>query len=391
MKLKLGLLLALLTLLGVVSAPVVTHAASNMRSGTVATVAKDETVDASAYLAGSTVTMAGTVHGDLFCAGQNVDITGTVEGDVFCAGQTLHVSGTVLGSVHVAGQTVTLSGPVGHSLTAFGQSVTVESDAVVNLDATIFGSALQLDGKVTRDAVLGGQDVTLMAAIGRNVTATSEHLTLASGDKIGGNLEYTSRNQVQVDNGAAIAGSTTRHEPAMHQRADRSWAAGLGVLYWFGAALFFGLILLGLAPRTFVNIQRLQLWQSGWSLLAGLITLVMVPIIAVLLMVTVIGVPVGFALLLLWLVALFASYVYSAYTIGAWVAEQAKWKLLWARALALLLGTVILALLMLIPVAGGLFGLLALVWGMGGITLAFGAYIREGNRPASTKVAAKRA
>jgi cytoskeletal protein CcmA (bactofilin family) len=380
-KYRLMAVAAILALVGLVAAPVAAHAAeaTNFRSGTTATVAKDEVVDATAYLAGSTVSVAGTVKGDLYCAGQNVDITGTVEGDVICAGQTVNISGNVLGNVRVAGQTVSVAGPVARSLTAFGQTVTLTGNAVVNNDVTIYGSSLQLGGKVGRDATIGGQTVTVAGTVGRTVTAQVEHLTLSTGAHVGGGLDYTSNNQVEVAQGAMVTGQTQRHDPPKHQEekqqnsfAMRFW----GVSFWFGTMLVMGLVLLGFAPRTYKTAANLMVKQGGWALLAGIVTLIMGPVVAVLAMATIIGIPVGIAFVLLWVVALMASFVYSGYTLGEWVATQASWKLKWPNASALALGLVLLSLLMLVPVVGGLFGFLALVWGLGGITLTFGRYLR---------------
>ena len=388
-RFRLMAVMAIMALVGLSAVPIVAHAQTNFRTGTSASVAKDEAVDATAYLAGATVTVAGDVRGDLYCAGQNVDITGTVEGDVICAGQTINISGNVLGNVRVAGQTVTLSGPVARSVTAFGQSLTLTGNAVVNGDVTAFASSLELGGKVGRDATLGGQNVTIDGTIGRNTTATDMLLTLGSAAHLGGTLDYTSKNDVQMTTGAVVAGPTQHHLPPAHeQRAQNGFVARFwGVAYWFGAFLLFGLVLLGFAPRRYRMTSEVMVKQGGWALLAGIVSLVMVPIIAVILMVTVIGIPLGITLIMLWLISMMASFVYSAYTIGEFIAVQASWKLKWPNAIALLLGLVILALLMLIPVVGGLCGFLALVWGLGGIVLLCGKRLksRDGGTPARAK------
>ncbi len=370
--------LALATLVTLLAAPLTAHAVGNMRSGTTASVAPGETVDSSVYLAGATVTVAGTVKGDLYCAGQNVDVTGTVEGDVICAGQTVNVSGTVLGNVRVAGQTVAVSGPVARNVSAFGQNVTFTGNTVVNGDVTAMGTMVQVGGKIGRDAVVNGQNVTLAGTIGRNVVSNVEHLAISNGAHIGGSVDYTSRNQIEGTTTGAIVGKTQRHDPPKHEeKRQETWATRVaGIAYWFAATLLFGLFLLGLAPRSYRSTAPLMVKQVGWALLAGLAALIMTPIIAVLLMVTIIGIPVGIALFLIWGVGLVASFAYSGYTLGEWTALQMKWRLKWPRFISLVVGLLILSILMLIPVVGGLFGFLALVWGLGGLSLAFGRYLR---------------
>lgn len=382
---------AVLAIVGLVAAPLAAHTPGNIRSGNTAGVSKDEVVEASVYLAGTTVTVAGTVKGDLYCAGQNIDITGSVEGDVLCAGQTVSVSGNVLGDVRVAGQTVTLAGPIARSLTAFGQTVTQTGSTVVGMDATVFGSSLQLGGKVNRDMTVGGQTITLAGQVGRNVTAMVDQLSLASSARVGGDMEYTSRNQIDKAAGAAVSGNTARHDPpaesskTRNEWADRFW----GVAFWFGSWVVLGLLLLGLMPRSYRVASDAMIRQGGWALLAGVAALIMTPIVAVLLMVTVLGIPAGAALLLLWIVAMMAACAYSGYALGQWLINQTGWKVRWPQVSALVLGLFTLALLMLVPVVGGLFSFLALVWGLGGIVLAAGKYYQTRGTQATAPKKAK--
>lgn len=388
-KYKLLVAAALAVMVGALALPLAAHAGSNIRSGTTASVGKDEVIDATVYLAGSTVTVAGDVQGDLYCAGQTVNITGTVEGDVICAGQSVTVSGKVLGNVRVAGQTVTITSPIARSLTAFGQTVTVDNGSVVNADATVFGNVVQLNGRVNRDATVGGQAVTIDGTIGRNTTAVDTELTLTRSARLGGTLEYTSRNEVKRDGGAVVGGKVQRHEPQTHDQrvrngfVDRFW----GIMYWFAAFLVFGLAVLAFAPRTYKKTSTLMMKQGGWALLAGVVTLVMAPIVSIMLIVTLIGLPVGVALFMLWIIALVAAYVYSSYTVGQWVAAQASWNLKWPVFSSLVLGLVILALIMMVPIVGSLFAFLALVWGLGGIVLLSGQYIRHRSEEGTAKKA----
>jgi len=377
MKYKLMGLAALLVMVAAAVVPLSAHAASNMRGGQSVTIGKSDVVDASAYLAGNTVTVEGEVQGDLYCAGQNITITGRVDGDVICAGQTVRISGTVVGNVRVAGQAVTIDGSVGRGLTAFGQSVTQTNHSVVNNDATIFGSALELSGKIGRDATVGGQTVSLTGTVGRNLTSNNEQLTLSSGAVVGGSIDYTSKNSATVNQGAKVGGKTNRHEPPKHEeRAKNTYAEQLGMaLYWFGATLVFGLVLLAFVPRTYAATSKTMLTQGGWALLAGLAALVATPIVVVVLMMTVIALPLAIVLFFAWLSSLLVAYVYAAYSLGAWIADQAKWQLKWPQVTWLLVGMIVLWLGMLIPVVGGLLGFVALVWGLGGITLACGSHM----------------
>lgn len=384
MRRKLLAFAGLLSLFGVLLAPMAVHASNNARGGEVVEVAQTETINTTAYLAGTNITVAGRIQGDLYCAGQSIIISGIVEGDVFCAGQTVSISGNVMGSVHAAGMTITLSGPVGRSLSAFAQNVSLMDSSSVNSDATIFASSIQLGGKIGRDITMGGQSINVSGTIGRNVTAEVGQLTLASGSRIGGNLDYTSNALATVNSGAKVAGTTQRHEPPLNEKQAAAmqptnlWIATFwGVFYWFCSILVLGLVLAGLAPRSFQTTGTIMIKQGGWALLAGLAALIMTPVVAVMLMITFVGVPLAVVMMLLWVVGLFVSFAYSGYSLGAWLVERTMWKPRWPRALALLIGLVMLSVLMLIPVIGGIFGFLTLIWGLGGVVLMLNEYFKK--------------
>lgn len=387
-KYKLLAIGAVLALVGLLTLPLAATAASNMRSGTIASVGKDEVLESSVYLAGTTVTVAGTVRGDVYCAGQNIDVTGTVEGDVICAGQSVNVSGTVEGDVRVAGQTVTVASTATRSLSAFGQSVTVTGNATVARDVTIFGTSVQLGGKVARDAVVGGQNVTLAGTVGRNVTAMTEQLALGSGARVGGDIEYTSYNQINKGAGAVVVGQTVRHDPPANQDTAPAsgWIAQFwGAVYWFGAWVVLGLLLLALVPRSFQNTSAVMTKQAGWTILAGFAALIMTPIVAVMLMVTLLGIPAGIVLLILWIIAMVVACAYSGYALGAWIVSRMGWNLKWPRVAALVVGLLVLALLMLVPILGGLISFAALIWGLGGLALAASHHARRSDNAVSSK------
>ena len=115
-----------------------------------------------------------------------------------------------------------------------------------------------------------------------------------------------------------------------------------------------------------------QTWRErlGWSLLWGFVTLVCVPLAAVLVAVTVIGIPVALLVLLAYGAALLAGYAVSGLALGQWVlgrwraadAERPAWRLGATAA-----GVLIVAFLGSLPYVGGLFALLAVCIGLGAL------------------------
>ncbi len=118
------------------------------------------------------------------------------------------------------------------------------------------------------------------------------------------------------------------------------------------------------------------------SAISGLLTWVLVPVLAVLAFITIIGIPIGVGLLLVVIPLLaVAGYMVAAYWLGLRVVAMAS--LRWGRYLALLTGLVILALVNLLPWFGGVITFFATLFGTG--SLVYTLYrSRRGEEPLMT-------
>jgi cytoskeletal protein CcmA (bactofilin family) len=345
----------LIFILGFVS---VGHA-QEFRRGNSATIASNEKVDSSAYLAGRSIDVAGEVNGDLFCAGQNITISGTIHGDVICAGQTITISGRVDGDARLAGQTIAINSTINNNLTVAGQDFSLNSTGKVGQDITGGVENMTINGDVGRDLVLGATNAVIHGTIGRNIKSQVNKLDLASGAKVGGDINYASNNQLSKAPSAAVSGSIHRTQPVEHKKHSGWFGIGFRI-YWFFAALLVALVLVLLFPSVFEGSARLTMASFGKTLLLGVAALLFTPVIFVLLMITVVGIPLGIILMLAWLMALILSGPFFAYLLGKeiWRAQKNP---IWI----MLVGAVILLLAYNIPFIGPIFMLAALFIGMG--------------------------
>lgn len=357
---SLGLVLAAPIMLWVVSAQ-----AQSFQSGDAVTVPASETVDSSLYSAGNNTDIAGTVNGDVFCVGQTVTISGTVNGDVICAAQTLEISGKVTGDVRLAGQTVSISGQVGLNATVFAQTFTTTATGDIGRDVAGGAQTANFNGKVGRDLTMGAENMTVNSMVGRNIDSVVTQLTLTDNADVGGNVAYTSQNDLNQASGAVIAGEVTKTVPEEPQKNN-------GAIGVFGIALF-SLLSLGIFAAMLLTSlvivlaipQRLQsssdLLVQNWprTLLVGFLAHLIVPIVFIALLVTLLGIPLAIGGGLLWLVVMFLTGPFSAYAVGRLILQKHSDNAIWY----MMLGAVILLVLYWIPfvnlfvlLAVGLFG-----------------------------------
>lgn len=332
--------------------------ASEFRSDQNATVAKDEILNDTLYVNGSSVAIAGTVNGDVYCAGQNVIISGTVNGDVICAAQSIRIGGTVNGDIRVAAQFVEVSGKVDSNATVAAQSFVLQDGGAINGDATITSGTTDISGTVGRDIVASVNQLTVAGQIGRNAQVEVENLTLGSTAKVGGSFRYVSDRQAQVTSGAAIQGGVQRQvNKGAEEDKGAAWVA-LG--YTLISLLAISMILVVLAPRLFQSVSEEGRLHLGRSVIAGLIGVVLFPVGIILLLFSIIGAPLAILFGVLWIMLLFLSGPVVAYHAGRLVLNRNGNAILY-----MLVGSLLLLVLYAVPILNAAVVVVVLVLGSG--------------------------
>lgn len=354
------------------------------------TVDEGQTVNSSIYSAGKNIDINGTINGDVFCAGQTVTIDATVHGDVICAGQDVTVSGKVDGNIRLAGQTVSVNANVARSATVAAMTFSLDADAKIGQDLTATGDTLNIKGFVGRDVVASGSSTTLNGIVGRNVKSEGNKLRLKDHAAIGGDLNYTSYNKVDRDKGSKVEGKVAQTKP---NKSDNR--GGIFNKYSLGFYLFIlfglGLITLALAfffPQFLRRSSNHIKNDFTKTLIVGLAASFLVPMISIGLVLTVVGIPLVFFILLAWLFGALLSGPIAAYYVGQMVLRGRNNPLAIAA-----LGTLILVTAYYLPIAGVLVLMLAYWLGFGALLLSIKPHVRppvedeskKAEKPAKTK------
>jgi len=237
---------------------------------------------------------------------------------------------------------------------------TVGSVVVINGDALIEGRVRNLVLVIRGDARVTGSvdgNVTMVdgdLALGR--TARVKDVSLVRGD-------------LTREAGSTVTGDVNRRGGI----AFRGAAALFSIFLWAGmtvAVLAAGLVFAAVGGRQLAGAARLMTTEIGYSLLSTLVLWVGTPILAVLLILTVIGIPLGLGLLVFLLPALwFLGYLVSGTRLGAALVGLAGRESGEHPYLAAALGLLALQIVALVPVLGGLVLFLAGVWGAGTLAL----------------------
>lgn len=360
------ILLSLLVVLGVAGTLAVSQAqtsAMGLFGGEKSNYIKSgEIVEGSAFLAGNDITVEGTIKGDLYCAGQTVVITGTVDGDIICAAQKLTVGGHAH-NLRLAGQDIRLSGEYTGSVSLVGQFVDAERTTRVAGDVAGVSQRANLAGDYGRDIALAAQQLVLTGNVSRDIQGEYEELRIAEGAMVGGRVTYISEKEAVVD--GAVTGGVDRTTPTVHNSVNKRDKAD-GIL--MGVAMLGGMIILSLLlalilPLKMRTVTGLNNREKLIAIAIGLATLFVAPIVLVIVMLTLVGIPLALTALIVWVAILALSWPVAAYGLGRSLFESRGLSpLLWTAS-----GALILAVLSFIPLINAIVVLGALAYGAGAL------------------------
>lgn len=289
------------------------------------------------------IRLGGPYIGDLFFkSGDQVRLKEEIRGDAYLAGGRVEVEGRVRGDLLAA------------------------------------GGEVRIGGQVDQDVRVAGGEVVIDGRVDRNVTVVGGRVTIAEGAVIAGNL-LAAGGEVQVSNQALIAGkqvikSAQREQMKMEKsqllepvEQALSVMAGVIIVVKWLSTLAMGLLLVAVFPKTVTRMVSTAQKKLGNSLLWGLVFSLVAPIGGVLLLVTLIGLPLGLLTLVGTAVAWYIGKLVAMVYAGRFVMDKlgSKRLTLFAKGpnlyVSFLTGVLLFLVLGFVPLLGW-FAKLLLVW-----------------------------
>jgi hypothetical protein len=301
--------------------------------------------------AGAEVTVSATAKRDAWVAGAIVSVTGATEKDLMVMGARVNIDARVGGNLNVAGARVL----IGPQTEVTGMTQLAGADVVFGGvsrgRAEFYGDAVEIDGRVLGDLLVRARTVT----VGR--TAVIE-----------GNVVFETFGEPTIEEGATVRGRQTVTLP--RPRRPDAWTVisglAVAVLFAIGAGLVLGLVLLVFARAFVERTIRQTRGALGGSILAGIVVLILLPLLALAVMMTVVGIPIGILMLLAMPLLLLTAAIIAVFGLSDWALNRAGApRSFGMRLLILLGGLVVLALVGVVPVIGFLVWLAAILLGLG--------------------------
>jgi hypothetical protein len=240
-------------------------------------------------------------------------------------------------------------------------------------DIVVIDGPVNIAGRATGDVVSVSGPVRVTGRVDGDLIAVSDRAVLGPRASVGGDLRYGDVRPVLAP-GARVAGTVSNEN---WSDAANGWGWVSTLAWWFAVSvstLIVGALLVWLAPGALYAAERAVREHLGATIGWGVAIAIGVPVLAVLALITLVGIPFGIALLLAAIPVLLIAYATAAWIIGRRVLSNRSASP-WA---ALLAGWAILRVLAIIPIVGSLIGLAATVVGLGALAVALWRARRRG-------------
>jgi cytoskeletal protein CcmA (bactofilin family) len=322
--------------------------------------------------AGDDVQIDSPVRGNAFAAGARVGVTARIDRSAWLSGGDVTVSAPVGRNLYMAGGDLRLESVVYGGLRAAGGNVRVVRDALVDGSASLAGGSIEVDGGIGRDLRAYGESIVINGVINGDVELAGERIRIGPDARIAGKVEYRSGRPIVIDPEATIGRGIT--EMQKERRWMRSIGRGttiMGTTFSFGLVLIGALMLLGLPRFTRESAAKLRS-RPAVAAGVGCMMLLGVPLMILLLVLTIIGIPLALLFAFGYVALMLFGYLIAAIFVGDTVLERlspAKAQAVGWRILFLLLALVVIAIVRQIPFVGGVVVALLFVAGIGAFTM----------------------
>ena len=333
-------------------------------------VEASETIDDTLLIAASTVRIEGHVTGTVVAAAQSIEVLGRIDGNLIAAAQNISISGSVGELLIGTSSSLDVEGAkIGGDIIYAGERISIDDDSEVGGNGVVAGARMALDGDLAKDLYVFTELAEIRGTVGRSLEAFANRIWLKDNAHIKGDLRWRSDNpqSLEQDDTARVDGEITQLDMPDELR-NRSPYTTIEFYLWqlaqFVSAVLVGLVLLWLFP----GIRNLSIGSGGEALKSvgiGLVLVLSMPMIALILAITIIGLPFGIITFISWVVGIYVAKVAIGLFLGYMMMADSD-----SRILPIVAGMAAMIVAVNIPWIGGVISFLITVLGLGILAMA---------------------
>ncbi|MEO0205678.1 MAG: hypothetical protein ABIL22_03255 [candidate division WOR-3 bacterium] len=337
-----------------------------LRTGRDVVIGENEVIDDDLIAMARSVRIEGTVNGDLYAFAQEVMINNIVNGTIYSGAGQIKVNTKNCHSIWAFCGSLDAGGKIEKNLMFFGGQLKTDESAFVNKDLIAFGGDIRIKGEVS-GKIKGNMGKFTLGGKAGSVDIQADEAKIESSAFITEDLVIRSSKEPAIDSNAKILGKTEykkiEGKDAKHEK--RAGLAGFFKTIFFFSKLIIGIILIALF-KPFIKRTNEILVNSVWKSLGfGFLRMIVIPVVTVITLATIIGIPVAIFGIFVFLTLVYVSGIIFATGFGEWLIRLIKKEGQISPFASFVIGFIVVTLVCLIPYLGFFIRLLAVFFGTG--------------------------
>ncbi len=340
--------------------PHVAAAKSVIYNGETVSVTNEQAIEKDFYAWGNQVSMSGEVLGDMYALAGQVAVNGDVQSDLVIFGGNAQVYGTVQDDVRVLGGETVIAGEVAGDVFVIGGTLNILSTASIKGDVTFYGGELIFEGVADGDVQGTMENARIDGTVG-GINLTTNTLTLGDKAVVKNAIQYKSANDIVRSPNATIEGDVLKNAPT--DNTEKSWSIK-PFIFVFLMLVVSGLVVLFAFRKALRRLLK-PVGKYQFDILLGLGYIFLLPLVAVLAVVSGLLLPIGVALFFFYVASIAFAVIVAAIYLGHAIFRLLK-KPSPLNGVETILGALVLSVALAVPVLGFLlaFGAVAATLGL---------------------------
>jgi cytoskeletal protein CcmA (bactofilin family) len=344
-------------------------------------IAEDQTIDDDLYISSKRVVIEGVVNGDVFVSSNDISIRGSINGDLHAIGDSMDVSGVIGNDLYFAGSSLAIhKGSIGDSVYFVGQSIESGKNSRIGGGLVAGSSTVKLNGFVGRGLTIASDDVFINGIVSNDSTVTSSNIKLGESALLKKDLNVYTNKKIDQDKKSSVLGKIKNSQVSDTQPSKLSLVISniLMAGYLFLASILVAVFVFFVARSSFDSLEDFKISSTTSALLWGTLVLITGIPVSLAFGLTVVGIPVGILVIILWLILIYISKIYGSFIlISLLKSKQGDTESNTHPLYKIILGLALYYFGGVIPFVGPVLRLGITCLGLGSISLAFLNHVKN--------------
>jgi hypothetical protein len=304
---------------------------------------------------------------DIFLIEQNISVEQSVNGNIYLIGENINInSGTINGNVFVIGEDVTIKGSISGSVYVIARDAKIETNTVNTVYALAENATLAENSNVIFDFDVIAKKLDIQGNVNRMLNAAVDILEIAqTAEYIGkGKVVYTGECTGKTDLLDYVELVKKEKEEIDQEVEEEILTDEIQrvLINIVTASIIIAILFLIVKNK---DIEKSEDYGSviGMGIFKGLLFVILVPLISIALLFTIVGVPIGLFMIVLYIIALYISMSVASLKVGQMIYEKTSCEnkaITILFAIGVYAATRLIALIPFISLINGLFALFGL-------------------------------